>query len=469
MRKVTVILFAMICFLGACSHSEKDGIKPTDMIKEISTELVTEEYLSTTKEVLLSGVKKSEKDSTTSEPEVRTEYSVPSTGTTDKSSSLMPEKVEYDTIYKIAIYTDMLMDEAEAAAILYAEEQYGDTIVRKNTTFDPVTGGLLEREITIREAVEFAENPDIAALLFITVGRVPEPSEVLAAIKEARPDIFCIALNCYPWSQVSTIEDTLMDFVDIELSIDQIATAKKAVEQAKKMGAEVCIDYVVPDNNYFEIGGEVYQKSRVLPEVRSTIETECLRAGMKYIEELGPNYSEPDGFIGIGNWPYDKISDNFIMYGNNVCQFSSQCLIQRKIEQEARYNKGIIVQLCHPGPFHHWWKGFFHDVELTDYQANFGDLAWAVNKKNEDLKMTRSSGRYATWRVPFTMAATTASVEYAVRYCKGEIKNKVNYEELVICFKKAMDFYGVGDVEFDLNLDATNNNHFMFTQEYVAY
>ena len=83
--------------------------------------------------------------------------------------------------------------------------------------------------------------------------------------------------------------------------------------------------------------------------------------------------------------------------------------------------------------------------------------------------MTQSSGRYATWRVPFTMAATTASVEYAVGYCKGEIKSKVTYEELVICFNKAMDFYGAGDVEFELNLNATHNNHFMFTQEYVIY
>ena len=38
---------------------------------------------------------------------------------------------------------------------------------------------------------------------------------------------------------------------------------------------------------------------------------------MKYIEELGLNYREPDGFTIIGNWPLDKISDNFHMYGRN--------------------------------------------------------------------------------------------------------------------------------------------------------
>lgn len=163
---------------------------------------------------------------------------------------ILPEQPkEYP--YKIGIYTDMYAGEPEAIAMLNAEKQYNERVTLQFATFDPrlygMSDAMPEREVLISEALQFIENTKLKVLIFVVAGNMEEPADFLQAIKETRPDIFYIAVYSYPWQNAYGVEDNLMEYSDFELSTDQAATAEKAVEQAKKMGAAACIDYTISD------------------------------------------------------------------------------------------------------------------------------------------------------------------------------------------------------------------------------
>jgi hypothetical protein len=45
-----------------------------------------------------------------------------------------------------------------------------------------------------------------------------------------------------------------------------------------------------------------------------------------------------------------------------------------------------------------------------------------------------SKGRFTTWRVPFTMIAAYAAVEYARGYCEGRINGTEDLQAMRECF-----------------------------------
>jgi hypothetical protein len=374
--------------------------------------------------------------------------------------------------YKIAIYTDMYPNDPETISILKAEDQYAGRIIRYNAIcFADEQGLRPAREVLIDETIQFISDPQIKVLVFVAAGLIDEPAEFLRLLKESRPDIYYIAVYCYRSTRPSgatEYDDFLMEYADLELSTDQKATAFKAVNQAKEMGAVALVDYTAKDHKYYEESAwELFEESRILPEVRSTIKVECSKNNIEYVDELGPN---PIGDImpsSLANWPYDKINDKIDQYGDDTCFISSRCWIQAILDREVFYGNGIIVQICHPSLLHSW--RLIEHADIIDNENHFGDLDWTIEQMKSLVEKEKASGRFATWRVPFSMAATTAAVEYAIAYCEGEITSKTDYQAMKDCFQKAMETYNAGDIAFELNIDPEHANHFMFTQDYIVF
>lgn len=219
---------------------------------------------------------------------------------------------------------------------------------------------------------------------------------------------------------------------------------------------------------------ELYKKSRILAEIRTVIKTKCMEHFIKYIDEWGPNPMSDMVFAGATQWPLAFIDDKFTKYSQEICFFSSICRVQHSLDHNVLYNnaldkKGFIVQLCHPGLFHTGYAGMQSSLFNTiDNENHFGDLEWTIANMKSKLEELNISGRFATWRVPFTIAATAAAVEYAIGYCEGEIENKADIDAMRECFRKAMELYNAGDIGFELNIDPEHDNHFMFTEDYIV-
>jgi hypothetical protein len=375
-----------------------------------------------------------------------------------------PQK-EY--LYKVAVFTDMPEFEPEAISLLEAEKEYGERIVRYTAFYDPEISLGPGKDAIINEALPFILDPKIKVLLFIVAGNIYEPVDILKAFKEARPDIFYIALYCYPWSDAYGVDDNLMEFADLELSIDQAITAKKAVEQAKKMGATTCIYYTTRDHRYYDIDIELYRESYILPEIRDIIKTGCTLQNMEYVEVITRDVMS-DSLEGEDFNSY-SVCREIPKYGQDICVFSSKCYIDMIITNDGLTYKTIVIQLCHPSLFHKGGNCAAHfTLKHIDSKNHFGDLEWTIEEAKSNLKEQSLSGRYATWRVPFTMAATTAAVEYAIGYCEGEIESKTDLSAMRECFQKAMGIYNSADTGFELNQHSKYPNCFMFTEDYIV-
>ena len=385
------------------------------------------------------------------------------------STTFLPDSTAKESSYKIAIFTDLHTYEAETISILKAEEQYKERIVKYIAAYDSVNE-ILEQEDLTGDALHFIADPEIKVFIFVAGGYMKEPANFLKMLKEIRPNIFYIVAYCYsPFLLASIDENQFFEYVDLKLSINQEATAIKAVKQAKKMGAMACIDYSSPDRRYNMTELEL----RMLPKIRSVLEAESAIQNIKYIEEYCPEiYSDIGGYRLI-YWPMSDMEEKYSEYGNDICGFSNNCLFQMKLDEFASYsfNKGIVVQLCHPGLFHNKRYSSHRSLlmYIIDSEKHFGDLEWTIEKLKEHLKSEKTTGRFATWRVPFSMVATTAAVEYAINYCEGNLDSKVDLDAMRECFQNAMEMYNAGDIEFELNRDAEHDNHIMFTQDYIIF
>ena len=378
-----------------------------------------------------------------------------------------PEPPEEAPPWKVAIFTSIANNEPEYVAALSAAERYEGRIALKSIDFYSYVNNVEppEDETVLSELLQLVEDPEIGALIFIDAGNLDDPIALLKGIMEARPGISYTYINCWPDLYYSyRTDDALMEKVDIALSIDLVETAKKAVNQANELGAEMCVDYTYWYGDLYSYEFLDEDTPRVLPEVRDAIREECEKLGMGHL--VSP-WGSP---FGLFNWPGNDIFDKLHIYGTNICLFSNRCMYQFAIDRGVFGYGEMIVQLCHPGLFH---ANYSQNVgyplaQIKDDENHFGDLEWTFEKAKAIVEERDYSGHFATWRVPFSMAATTAAVEYAVGYLDGAIESRCDYAAMKGCFARAMEAYNAGDIGFELNIDPRYGNHFMFTQEYIV-
>jgi len=378
-----------------------------------------------------------------------------------------PEPPEDEQPWKVAIFTSIANNEPEYATALNAVEQYEGRIVLKSIDFYSYTNtDPPEDETVLSEMQQFIEDPEIGALIFIDAGNLDAPIALLKGIMEVRPDISYTYINCWPDLHYSyRTDNALMEKVDIALSIDLVETAKKAVNQANVLGAEMCVDYAYwfgefESHRFFD-----EDTPWVLPEVRDAIREECEKLGMEHL--ISP---WGDRLALTSDWPMSDIITKLNIYGKNICIFSNRCMYQFFIYMGVFGYGEMIVQLCHPGLFH---ADYYQNVgyplgQIKDNENHFGDLEWTLENAKAVIEEFDYSGRFATWRVPFSMAATVAAVEYATGYLDGAIESPSDYAAMKGCFARAMESYNAGDIGFELNIDPRYGNHFMFTQEYIV-
>jgi len=372
--------------------------------------------------------------------------------------------------FRIAIYTDMPMDEPEIMSIIDADERHKGRIVWQSAFPDsdsvPNFDGKPQEEREeimnglIHSALQLIEDPSTKAMVFVSAGKLDDPYGFLDKLKEAHPDMFFFAIDCYPSSLLYGVENCFAAHSDLVLSVDEKKTAIKAVTQAKRMGATAIVDFTTPDRRYHDIDlmfpGMEESTTRILPEIRETLRDQC--------EKLCISYYESVDYAKASQWLFHQIGV-YEEYGKDICFLSSNCGSQMLSDMFV-FGRGIIVQLCHPGLFH------VSDIvrwPLGIGEEGFGDLSLKHERMEAFVESNGFSGRFATWRVPFSMAATAAAVEYAIGYQDGEILNRIDICAMRSCFSKAMEIYDAGEVGVELQVDTEYDNSFLFTQDYFTY
>ncbi|MCL1817073.1 MAG: DUF3798 domain-containing protein [Clostridiales bacterium] len=307
------------------------------------------------------------------------------------------------------------------------------------------------------ENMVFIENNQIKAA--IVDQYISGCDVLLSQIKKRYPGILCIVLT------TKDIYD-IIDYADIVISVDAFNMGKKMVEHSKSIGAKTFVYYTFPSY-------QKYSNSSlfVLKQYSEAFQEVCSEEGLRFVEIM--DYScLPNDNIDTQLVAYD-VSQKINQYKGEVSFFVDYCTLQGPIMATIRDFGGILAQPCHPSLYH----GFQLALGLYPYKE-LGNMSmddfdpFNFDKQIEEIETTlrewESAGRFATWKVPFSLAATTAAIEYAKKYCEGNISGTDDLEAMRECFQKGMEILNSADTGFELNQHPDYPNCFLFTEDYIV-
>jgi hypothetical protein len=114
------------------------------------------------------------------------------------------------------------------------------------------------------------------------------------------------------------------------------------------------------------------------------------------------------------------------------------------IQQCAELGAIYPLQCC-PSPYHAYPSAF--NIDMAGHE---GDVNYLLEQIGAKVNEYGNSGRMSTWTVPLAMMIIEAGVEYAIKYCKGEITERFDEEAMLAELKKI----GGEDVKWSSYVDA---------------
>lgn len=315
-----------------------------------------------------------------------------------------------DDNWKIGIVTGTVaQNEEEYRAAENVLAKYGEEHIILQTY--PVKF-MDEQETVIANITGIAADPDVKALV-ICQG-VPGTSAALDKVKETRDDLLIIV--------GTSGEDPPMiaQRADICFQMDELGMGYAVVDQAKKQGAEVFVHYSFPRHMSYAL----------LAARRDLFIERCEQIGLEFVDATAPDPTGDAGVSGAQQFILEDVPKKVKEYGKNTAFFSTNCSMQPPLIKSVFDQGAIYPQPCCPSPFH----GFPAALEI-DMEDHKGDALYLIEQVRNLAAEKGMTGRMSTWPVPTNMMYIEAGAEYAVKWIKGEIKEKLDLKVIEQCFK----------------------------------
>ena len=347
--------------------------------------------------------------------------------------------------FKIGIMTGTVAQgEEEYQAAQMLKKKYGNII--EHITYPD--NFVKEQETTISNMMQLASDPDIKAIIMCI--SITGATAAFEKVKEERPDILLISGN--------TVEDAdiLSNIVDILIHPDEVNMGYTIPQQAKNMGAENLVHYSFPR----------HMSSPLYKERFNIMKNECKNLGINFIEETCPDPMGDLGISGAQMFILEDIPKKVKKYGKNTAFFNTNCSMQEPLIKSSLENGAIVAQQCCPSPYH----GYPGALGISVDEENSGDIEYIINEIRKKVANKNGTGRFSTWETPVNMTIIEASVDYAIKYCKGETNGKNDYEAL----KKSFDtITGVDKVKISNYKSLISgdmiNNVYMILENYINF
>ena len=300
--------------------------------------------------------------------------------------------------YKIGIITGTVSQgEEEYQAAQNLKAKYGDKVVTATYPDNFST----ETEQTIATVTNMAADPDVKAIVFVQA--VPGAAAAINKVKETRDDILFVTGVCAEDPAV------IAAAADICMLVDEIAMGTTIIDQAAKMGAQT----------FVHISFERHLGITTIAQRQANFKQRCEELGVKYVEATAPDPTGDAGVPGAQAWITNNIPVLVAEYGKNTAFFSTNCSMQVPLIQQVAEQGAIYPLQCCPSPFHGYPSAFNIDMAGHD-----GDVDYLLGEITKAVAAKGNSGRMSTWTVPVAMMIIEAGVEYAIKWCKGEITEK---------------------------------------------
>ncbi len=312
--------------------------------------------------------------------------------------------------FKIGIITGTVSQgEEEYQAAQDMKAKYGDMIVTATYPDDFSS----ETEQTIATVTNMAADPDVKAIVFVQA--VPGATAAIKKVKETRDDVLFITGVCAEDPAVIAAE------ADICMLVDEIQMGKTIIDQAKAMGAKT----------FVHISFERHLGYATISARQALFKENCAANGIEYVEATAPDPTGDAGVTGAQAWVTENISKYVDQYGKDTAFFCTNCSMQVPLIQQCAELGAIYPQQCCPSPYHGYPSAF--NIETKGHE---GDVPYVLEEIKKAVAAKGNTGRMSTWEVPVNMVMIEAGVEYAIKWCKGDITDRCDEAALLAEIRK---------------------------------
>ncbi|MFV0363494.1 MAG: DUF3798 domain-containing protein [Suipraeoptans sp.] len=327
------------------------------------------------------------------------------------------ESAEIDEDYKIGIITGTVSQgEEEFQTAQSMIETYGADRIVTATYPDKFND---EVETTISQVVNLASDPDVKAIVFVQA--VPGAIAAIEKAKETRPDILFIAgVAAEPPREIAAAADVVM-------LVDEIGMGTTVVDQAESMGATTFVHYSFPRHLGYET---IAARTELFKE-------NCEAKGITYIEATAPDPTGDAGVSGAQQFILEDVPRKIAEYGTDTAFFSTNCSMQEPLIRTIAELGAIFPQQCCPSPYHAYPAAL--NIETAGHEGDVSYMLTQIESKVEDAGNT---GRMSTWALPVSMLMIEAGVDYAIKYCEGEVTDKYDDSAIRASISKIASEYG---------------------------
>ena len=340
-------------------------------------------------------------------------------GTTTASTA----KNDNATDFKIGIITGTASQgDEEISTAMRMKEKYGDMIV--TATYPDNFSS--ETEQVIATATNMAADPAIKAIVWCQA--VDGTVAAINKVKETRDDILFI--GGIATEAPAIVSETL----DIVMMNDEITLGFDIIDQAAKQGAKT----------FVHISFERHLGITTIAQRQANFKQRCAELGLEYVEATAPDPTGDAGVPGAQAWITNNIKVLVDEYGKDTAFFSTNCSMQVPLIQQVAELGAIYPLQCCPSPFHAYPSAF--NIDMSGHEA---DVDYLLNEIKSAVAEKGNTGRMSTWTVPVAMMIIEGGVEYAIKYCKGEITEKCDSDALLAELQKI----GGADVKFSNYVD----------------
>ena len=340
-------------------------------------------------------------------------------GTTTTSTA----KNDNATDFKIGIITGTASQgDEEISTAMRMKEKYGDMIV--TATYPDNFSS--ETEQVIATATNMAADPAIKAIVWCQA--VDGTVAAINKVKETRDDILFI--GGIATEAPAIVSETL----DIVMMNDEITLGFDIIDQAAKQGAKT----------FVHISFERHLGITTIAQRQANFKQRCAELGLEYVEATAPDPTGDAGVPGAQAWITNNIKVLVDQYGKDTAFFSTNCAMQVPLIQQVAELGAIYPLQCCPSPFHAYPSAF--NIDMSGHEA---DVDYLLNEIKTAVAEKGNTGRMSTWTVPVAMMIIEGGVEYAIKYCKGEITEKCDSDALLAELQKI----GGAEVKFSNYVD----------------
>lgn len=304
---------------------------------------------------------------------------------------------EDDDSFRIGIVTGSYsQSEDDRRGAEAFQKKYGKDMVTLAIYPDNFTE---EAEVTIGTIAGLAEDPKMKAI--IVNQAVEGTTDAFRRIKEARPDILCIAGETFDEF------DDIKEVADLVVNNDFVARGYLMIKTAHELGCDTFVHISFPRH----LSYETYSR-RV-----NIMKAACEEFGMEFTMEEAPDPTTEVGVPGAQAFIKEHVPQWVKKYGKNSAYFCTNDAHTEPLIKGLMSEGGYFIEADLPSPL----MGYPGALDL-DFTGNSGDFKKITEDVEKAVVSGGGAGRFGTWTSSYGFTNSAGLAEHARNVILGDSK-----------------------------------------------